>query len=253
MTAPLTGKTAWITGAGSGIGEAAAHALAQAGATVVLTGRRATELARVAADVRAAGAIAHVRPGDVTRADEMHAIARWMAAALGRIDILVNNAGANIRDRSWAELTATGAEQVIATNLTAAFTCVTAVLPVMRAQGGGLLIHTASWAGRHPSPVSGAAYSAAKHGVIAMSHLINVEECVNAIRSTAICPAEVATSILDRRPVPTPAAERARMLQPADLGDLIRIVATLPPHVCINEVVISPTWNRMFAAVAAAG
>ena len=79
-----------------------------------------------------------------------------------------------------------------------------------------------------------------------MSHLLNAEEAVNGIRSTALCPAEVATPILDRRPVPVPAEARARMLQPNDLGDLIRYVATLPPHVCINEILVSPTWNRMF-------
>ena len=250
----LTGKIAWVTGAGSGIGEAGALALADEGATVVLTGRRLAELERVAEDIReATGGSAHCRAGDVTKAAEMREIARWLADALGRIDILVNNAGSNIRERSWTELTAEGADQVIATNLTSAFACVTAVLPTMRAQGDGLLIHTASWAGRYPSAVSGAAYSAAKHGLIAMSHLLNAEECVNGIRSCAICPAEVSTPIMDKRPVPTSALERARMLQPSDLGDLIRYVATLPPHVCLNEVVISPTWNRAFASVAAAG
>ena len=241
--AGLAGQVAWVTGAGSGIGEAAARALAGEGATVVLTGRRQEELERVAAAV---GANAQVRVGDVTDQAGMAATAEWIVGALGRIDILVNNAGANIRERSWAELTASAADSVIATNLVSAFTCVTAVLPAMRAAGGGLLIHIASWAGRYPSPVSGAAYSAAKHGVITMSHLINAEECVNGIRSCAICPAEVATPILDKRPVPVAAEERARMLQPSDLGDLVRYVATLPPHVCMNEVVISPTWNRMF-------
>ena len=63
-----------------------------------------------------------------------------------------------------------------------------------------------------------------------------------------ICPAEVATPILDQRPVKATAEQRARMLQPADLGHLIRYVVALPPHVCLNEVVISPTWNRMFAS-----
>ena len=81
-----------------------------------------------------------------------------------------------------------------------------------------------------------------------MSQLLNAEECVNGIRSCVLCPAEVATPILDQRPVKASAEQRARMLQPADLGDLIRYVASLPPHVCLNEVVISPTWNRMFAA-----
>ena len=250
--AGLANKVAWITGASSGIGEAAAMSLAEDGATVVLTARRAEALEAVAAQVRATGGIAHIRAGDVTRAAEMHGVAAWIAGSLGRIDILVNNAGMNVRARSFAELTAEGADEVIATNLNAAFYCVAAVLPTMRAQRDGVLIHTSSWAGRHLGTVSGAAYSAAKHGVIAMSHLLNAEECVNGIRSCAICPAEVATPILDRRPVPVSAEDRSRMLQPADLGDLIRYVATLPAHVCLNEVVISPTWNRVFAAVGAA-
>ena len=116
----------------------------------------------------------------------------------------------------------------------------------MRAQRDGLLIHTASWAGRHPGRISGAAYSAAKHAVLTMSHLLNEEEHPNNIRSCVISPAEVATPILDKRPVPVPPEERARMLQPSDLGDVIRYVATLPPRVCINEILLSPTHNRLF-------
>src|SRR5438552_878572 len=109
-------------------------------------------------------------------------------------------------------------------------------------------LRTASWAGRFISPLSGPAYTAAKHGVVAMSHSINGEECVNGIRSSVVCPAEVATPILDKRPVPVSAEERARMLQPEDLGDLICYIATLPKHVCLNEVLISPTWNRGYVA-----
>jgi NADP-dependent 3-hydroxy acid dehydrogenase YdfG len=102
--------------------------------------------------------------------------------------------------------------------------------------------------------VSGPAYTAAKHGVVAMSHTLNMQECVNGIRSCVICPGEVATPILDKRPVPVSAEERARMVQPEDCADLIRYVACLPKHVCINEVVISPTWNRGYvSALRAAG
>jgi NADP-dependent 3-hydroxy acid dehydrogenase YdfG len=114
----------------------------------------------------------------------------------------------------------------------------------MRAQKDGILIHTASWAGRFVSQVSGPAYTAAKHGVVAMSHSINMEECANGIRSSVICPAEVATPILDGRPVPVSAEDRSRMLQPEDLGALILFIAFQPKHVCLNEVLISPTWNR---------
>jgi NADP-dependent 3-hydroxy acid dehydrogenase YdfG len=123
-----------------------------------------------------------------------------------------------------------------------------AALPIMRAQKNGVLIHTASWAGRFLGLVSGPTYTAAKHGVVAMSHTINMEECANGIRSSVICPAEVATPILDRRPVPVSAEERALMLQSNDVADLIRYVAMLPKHVCLNEVVVSPTWNRGYVA-----
>jgi NADP-dependent 3-hydroxy acid dehydrogenase YdfG len=103
-------------------------------------------------------------------------------------------------------------------------------------------------AGRNPSTLSGAAYSAAKHGVVAMSHTINMEECVNGIRSCVVLPGEVATPILDKRPVPVTKEERGRMAQSEDVGDLIRYIACLPPHIVINEVMINPTWNRGYVA-----
>ena len=81
-----------------------------------------------------------------------------------------------------------------------------------------------------------------------MSHSINCEECIHGIRSSVICPGEVATPILDQRPVPVSANERARMLQSEDVGDLIRYVALLPAHVCLSEVWITPTWNRGYVA-----
>ena len=84
-----------------------------------------------------------------------------------------------------------------------------------------------------------------------MSHCINCEECVNGIRSTVLCPGEVATPILDQRPVPVSTQDRARMLQPEDVADLIVYVATLPAHVCLDEVWINPTCNRGCAAALA--
>jgi NADP-dependent 3-hydroxy acid dehydrogenase YdfG len=244
----LTGKVAWVTGAGSGIGQAAAVALAKEGATVVLTGRRTEALEETAATVRAAGGKAEIKPGDLMKAEAVMKIAQEIEAEHGRCDILVNNAGLNILDRSWAKLTAAGAEQVIDGNLSSAFYCTTAVLPMMRKQQDGVLIHTSSMAGRNASLLSGPAYSAAKHGVVAMSHTINMEECVNGIRSCVVCPGEVATPILDKRPVPITPDERKRMAQSEDVGDLIRYVACLPPHIVINEVMINPTWNRGYVA-----
>lgn len=244
----LAGKVAWVTGAGSGIGEAAALALATAGAAIVLSGRRKSMLDAVAAKIKTSGGTAMVKAGDLTRSSTVMRIASAIEAAFGRIDILVNNAGVNIAKRSWGDLDSAGVDELINCNLSGGFYCVLAVLPIMRRQKDGVLIHTAALAARFISPhtniLAGPAYIAAKHGKIAMSHCINTEECVNGIRSTVICPGEVATPILDKRPTPVSKNDRDLMMQSEDLGDLVLYVATRPAHVCMNEVVITPTWNR---------
>ncbi len=247
----LTGKVAWVTGAGTGIGEAAALALADEGATVVLTGRRAEPLERLAARIHQAGGTAYVQPGDLMDATTPQRIGEFIKTTLGRLDILVNNAGLNIRDRHWDKLTPQGIDQLVHGNLSSTLYCITVALPIMRAQKDGLIIHTASMAGRFIGGLSGPIYTAAKHGVVAMSHTINMEECHNGIRSTAILPGEVATPILDQRPIPVTPEERARLVQPEDCGDLVRYIACLPPHVCINEVMITPAWNRGYIAARA--
>jgi len=251
--ASLAGKVAWVTGAGSGIGEAAALALAGEGAAVVLTGRRRAPLQAVADKITKAGGKALVAPADLGELEAANRIAAAIAKEFGRLDILVNNAGSNVLERSWAQLTPERATSVLDANLNSAFYCSVAALHIMRPQKDGLLIHTASWAGRFVGLVSGASYSAAKHGVVAMSYSINMEEFQNGIRSTVLCPAEVATPILDKRPKPVTAEERARMIQPQNMADLIVYIAKQPASICVNEVVISPTWNRGYAHAAGVG
>jgi len=214
----------------------------------VLSGRREAPLRETAALIAAEGGRSEVEPSDLTDAAAAAHIAEEIRTRHGRLDILVNNAGVNISRRSWAELDASGADQVLNGNLSSAFYCVLAALPIMRAQKNGVLIHTASMAGRSIGPLSGAAYATAKHGVVGMSHSINCEECINGIRSTVVCPGEVATPILDQRPVPVSSQDRARMLQSEDVADLIVYIAALPAHVCLNEVWITPTWNRGYVA-----
>ena len=240
----LKDKISWVTGAGTGIGEAGALALAREGAIIVLTGRREEPLEKVARTIADAGGKAHVRPADLAKSDDVAAVAQFIAKEFGRLDILVNNAGLNIPDRSWQRLKPDGISKVIGGNLTSALLVAQASLPLMRAHGGGLMIHTASWAGRFIGPISGPTYTAAKHGVVAMSHSLNLEEGMNGIRSTVLCPGEVATPIVTNRPIPETDESIARMIQPADMGALIAFVAKQPPHVCINEVVVSPTHNR---------
>ena len=244
----LQGKIAWITGAGSGIGESAALKLAEAGAVVILTGRRREPLEEVAGRIRAAGGTAHVQPADLMKSTEVQRVADWIRKELGRLDILVSNAGLNITERDWKRLSPEGVDELIHGNLSSAFYCAQAVLPIMRAQGGGLMIHTASMAGRNIGGMSGAGYTAAKHGVVAMSHSINMEECTNGIRSCALLPGEVNTPILKKRPNPLSQEDLDRMLQPEDCGEMIRHIAGLPPHVCVNEIWLTPTWNRGYVA-----
>jgi len=249
----LKGKIAWVTGAGSGIGEAAALALAREGAVVALTGRRREPLQGVADRIAKAGGRTLVAPGDLGEPEAASRMVTGIVKDLGRLDILVNNAGMNIVERSWAKLTPERIKAMLDANLNGAFYCSAAALSIMRPQKDGLLIHTASWAGRFVGIVPGPAYIAAKHGVVAMSYSINMEEFQHGIRSTALCPAEVATPILDLRPKPVSAEERAQMIQPEHMADLIVYVAKLPATVCMNEVVISPTWNRGYAHLAGLG
>jgi NADP-dependent 3-hydroxy acid dehydrogenase YdfG len=243
----LTGKIAWITGAGSGIGEAAALALAEAGAIVILTGRRREPLENVAHRINHAGA-AHIQPADLTKADEVRRVGDYIRETFNRLDILVNNAGVNIIERHWDKLTPESIDTLLEGNLSAALYCVTVALPFMRAQNDGLLIHTASMAGRFIGGLSGPIYTVAKHGIVAMSHGLNMQECAHGIRSTVFLPGEVATPILDKRPNPVGPEARARMVQPADCADLIRYIACLPKHLVMNEVHLSPTHNRGYLA-----
>lgn len=243
----LTGKIAWVTGAGSGIGEAAALALAEEGATVILTGRRTAPLEAVAQRINQSGQ-AHVQPADLTDAKQAQRVGAYIQQTFSQLDILVNNAGVNIVDRHWDKLTPQSIDTLLDGNLSGALYCVTVALPFMRAQQDGLLIHTASMAGRFIGGVSGPIYTVAKHGIVAMSHSLNMQECVNGIRSTVFLPGEVATPILDARPNPVGPEVRARMVQPSDCGDLIRYIACLPRHVVMNEVHLAPTWNRGYVA-----
>lgn len=243
----LANQVAWITGAGTGIGLASARALAEAGAIVVLSGRRRELLQAAASTIVQAGGRAEVEVLDVCDAAAVAATAqRILARHAGRLDILVNSAGTNTPRRFWRDQSPEGWRQVIATNLDSTFYTAHAVLPAMRARRSGLVINISSWAGVHHPKLTGPAYNGSKHAVTAMTETINMEDGVNGIRACAICPGEVATSILDTRPQPPSAEERARMLQPEDLGRTVRFIAEMPPHACINQVIVSPTWNRIY-------
>ena len=245
--ADLKGKVAWITGGGSGIGLAGALELAKAGARVVISGRTQRTNESGLAQLKTVGDADAIQldvsdKGAVTRA------AADIEKRHGRIDILVTSAGTNIggAKRNFKSMSLEGWDDVVRINLDGLFYCCYAVMPGMRARKDGLIINISSWAGRYASVLTGPAYNATKRAVIAVTESINMEECMNGIRATSILPGEVATPILEKRPVPPTPAERARMAQPEDFGAAILFVATMPARTCVNEVVIAPTWNRFY-------
>lgn len=244
----LTGSLAWITGAGTGIGEAGAVKLAEAGCRVVLSGRRIEPLEEVAATITAAGGEAHVEPLDVSDREAVFEVAEMIFERHGAVDILLNSAGINVPKRHWPDVSLDDWDAVVQIDLNGAFYCCQSVLPQMRARKDGLIINVSSWAGVHVSFLTGPAYNAAKHGLTAMTESLNMEECIHGIRATALCPGEVSTPIMDKRPVPMSAEDRARMVQPEEMGETVLYLARMPAHVCVNQLVISPTWNRGYVA-----
>ena len=235
----LAGKVAWVTGGGSGIGLAAAIEFAKLGAKVVLAGRTRATLEAAAKHAKAEICVCNV--GDK---HQVAAAASDIHKRHGRVDILVNSAGINLPKRSFRDVSAEGWDEIVSVNLSGMFYCVQAVLAGMRARKDGLIINVSSWAGRYASTLTGPGYNATKRAVIALTESINLEECTNGIRATSVLPGEAATPILEKRPVPPTAEVRAKMLQPEDLGRTLAFIATLPSRVCVNEIIISPTWNR---------
>lgn len=240
----LAGKSAWVTGAGSGIGRAIAIAFAAEGAKVALTGRRTAPLEETAAMI---GGGAVIAPADLTDDKQVAAALAKVEATIGGPDILVNNAGVNLPKRYLHQLTPEAIRALVDGNLTAPFLTSVAVLPGMRQRGGGHLIQIASMAGKGISFLSGPGYTAAKHGFVALSQSINQENGIHNIRSCCICPGEVATDILKNRPEPVPAEDIERLLQPEDIAAMALFVATLPPRANVTEMLVTPTYMRLLA------
>src|SRR5258705_5414437 len=239
-------RVAWVTGGGSGIGEAGAEALGADGWTVVVSGSPKGALDAVVDKITKGGGKAEAIALDVSKADDVNKAVEQILKHHGRIDLLVNSAGINVPKRSWADMELEGWDKLVDINLNGVLYCMRAVLPAMRAQKDGCIINVSSWAGRHVSKMPGPAYTPTKHAVLALTHSFNMDECVNGLRACCLSPGEVATPILKLRPVVPSEQEQARMLQSEDLGRTIAFVASMPPRVCINEILISPTWNRGF-------
>ena len=241
---PLHGKTAWVTGGASGIGLASARAMAASGARVVISGRRQTEIDAAIAAAQADGLTLHGLALDVSDATAVEQVHGQITQQFGPVSVLVCSAGTNVPTRFLSRLSAQDFGKVIDINLKGATHCAMAVLPQMRELHDGVLVVVSSWAGREFLRFTGVAYKASKAALIMLVRTLNQEEGRNGIRATLVQPGEVFTPILKTRPRPPSAEECDKMLKMQDLGDLVHYIATLPPHVCLNEVLISPTYNR---------
>jgi len=235
----MAGKTAIVTGAGSGIGRATAHRLAEEGYRVAAVGRTQAKLDETGKTYRGKGAI-EVWTLDV--ADRKAAL-KFVAeiGTWGPVAVLMNNAGVNTKQRTLENLTAEEWDRQIAINLTGVYNMVAAVLPLMRRQGDGLIVNVSSIAAVRPSKLAGAAYSASKAGVSALSSVIAQEELKNGIRCTAVCPGEVDTPILEERPEPLTAEKKAVILKPEDVAAAVAFLVALPARAHVPELVIKPT------------
>jgi NADP-dependent 3-hydroxy acid dehydrogenase YdfG len=235
----LEGKLALVTGGGTGVGAAIARQFAEAGAQVVIVGRREEQLKAVS-EANTSGKPVHTAVADVVDRIQVKRLVARVVEDYGPIDILVNNAGVNITARQLDELGDHDWDYLMNVNATGAFNMIQAVLPGMRARHDGLIINISSISGLRASSLAGAAYSSSKHALNALSKVVGQEEERNGIRATIIAPGDINTSLLDKRPTPVSDEQRARILQPADIAAAALFVATLPAHVSVPELVIKP-------------
>lgn len=237
MNQSLDGLIAVIVGASSGMGRATAVSYAEAGASVVIAARSGEKLEALATEI---GESALVCQTDVQDVAQVEALIQTTKEHFGRIDILVYATGTNIPDRSLDNLTHDTWQMMIGTNLTGAFNCTKAVLPVMQEQKAGLIIYLSSGCVQSPD-VSGVSYQASKHGLTGLAHGTFKEEQENGIRTTIIFPGLCDTPLVLQRPVPTPPEVVAKALQPQDVADACLFVAAMPSRTRIPELVLLPS------------
>jgi NADP-dependent 3-hydroxy acid dehydrogenase YdfG len=242
LTSP---KVVLITGASSGIGEATARVLAAAGARIVLGARRTGRLARIAAEIEAAGGHVRTRALDVVNLDEFKAFAAFAREEFGHIDVLVNNAGVmplsplvevKIDEWNW----------MIDVNIRGVLHGIAAVLPEMEARGAGHIVNVSSIGGFVVQP-TGAVYSATKFAVRAISEGLRKESAK--VRCTCIYPgvvtSELANTISDPTALERMVGYRKIAIAPDAIGRAIRYAIEQPDDVDVNEIVVRPSATQV--------
>lgn len=229
----LTGRVAMVTGAGSGLGEAIAFALSQAGVTVVATDMSEEEVKRVAAQISLHGGRATPFRMDVSEPHEVEEVVQATLHQYGRIDFLVNNAGTDYT-LPITELTLDQWRRVIGVNLTGAFICSQAVFRAMQSQGGGHIVNISSTAGKR-GWANATAYCASKFGLVGFTQALAAEGRPFGIKASLVMPGGMRTRFFDRleeKPDPK------NLNDPANVANLVLFILSQPAESNINEVII---------------
>jgi NADP-dependent 3-hydroxy acid dehydrogenase YdfG len=241
----LSGRVALVTGASSGIGEATARALANAGAKIALAARRKERLETLANDIRKSGNEVLVLAADLVQEQENRRIVAETEAHFGQLDILVNNAGvmhlAPIDEADSADW-----RRMLELNVLALMVSSQAALPGMRKRRSGHIVNISSTAGRI-SNANASGYAATKFGVVAFSEALRKEVYKDNIRVSVIEPGAVDTEL--REHIPHAATKQAldswagamRQLQGEDIANAVVYCVSQPDHVNVNEILIRPT------------
>lgn len=241
MNMAATGKVIAITGASSGIGEAAAKMLAAAGARIVIGARRTDRLQRLASEIEEAGGTVRHRALDVTDRDDVAAFARFAQSEFGRLDVMINNAGvmplsplAALKVDEW--------DRMVDVNIKGVLYGVAAALPLMEAQGSGQIVNLSSIGGHRVSPTA-AVYCATKFAVRAISDGLRQE--TDRIRVTVISPgtttSELADSISDDIAREEMRGFRAVQIPAEAIAASILFAVSQPDDVDVSEIVVRPT------------
>ena len=206
-----SGKVAFVTGAAGGIGRAAALAFAREGASVAVSDVSDQNVRETARIIEESGGRALAVGCDVTRTEDVKAALGKTVDAFGRLDVAFNNAGVENEVKPMAEVTEEEWDRILAVNLRGVFLCMKYEVPLMLEQGGAI-VNTSSGAGVKGFP-GGAAYVAAKHGVVGLSKSAALDYAAFNVRINAICPGIVDTEMMRRFSGGTPEGRAAVISQ----------------------------------------